>query len=72
MTDEDGFTPLTPENEKEFSDASEDEGTSQSEAKGDSEYSPVTEDEAELHKSKHDDLRQAQIVEVLIHQQSST
>jgi hypothetical protein len=45
---------------------------SQSEAKGGSEYSPVTEDEAEPHKIKHEDLRHAQIVEVLTHQQQAT
>jgi hypothetical protein len=62
----------TANSEKEFSDTSEDEGASQSEAKEGSDYSPVTENESEPHKIKHEDLRHAQIVEVLTHQHQTT
>jgi hypothetical protein len=72
MTNEDGFTPLTPENDRGHSDTSDDERRGSSSVMDSSEYPPVSDAEQEPRKFKTEDVRMAQSVQVLTHHQPTT
>ena len=83
VTNENGFTPLTPVNDRGYSDTSEEERTGPSEMRGSSEYSPgsaswrpgyspVSDVEPEQQKAKTEELCLAQSVQGLTRRRSAT
>jgi hypothetical protein len=76
MTNESGFAPLTPENERGFSGTSDDEGRGPLSVIDSSEYSPVSDVEQESREVKTEGqaelLRLAQFSQVLTQHQPTT
>jgi hypothetical protein len=76
VTNENGFTPLTPVNDRGYSDTSDDERRGPCSVMDSSEYSPVSDVEQEPREAKTEDqaelLRLAQFAQILTQHQPTT